>query len=54
MLELEGQGGRAVLHLDGHARVTVAELDKRRGLKAKERIPHHDLILSGIPCWKLR
>lgn len=49
MLELEGQGGRAVVQLDGHARVTVAGLDKRRGLKANERIPHHDLTLSGIP-----
>lgn len=33
VLELEGQGGGSVVQLDLHPRVTVAGLEKRRGLK---------------------
>lgn len=33
MLELEGQGGRAVVHLDVHPRVTITGLEKHGGLE---------------------
>lgn len=35
MPELEGQGGRPVVHLDVHPRFTIEALEKLRGLKGK-------------------